>query len=136
MRILWLCAFFIFLALPALTLPALAVTPGEALKDPVAEARAREISHNIRCLVCAGEAIDESGAALARDLRLLIRARITAGDSDAEIYRYLTDRYGDDILMSPPFAPRTAVLWALPLLMVLGGLAFLWRQFFAAAEDT
>lgn len=101
-----------------------AVEPDEILDDPVLEARAREISKDIRCVVCQNEPIDSSNAGVARDLRLLIRERLVAGDSDAEVVQYLVDRYGDYVLFNPPFKPTTYALWLAPFaLMGIGVLA-------------
>lgn len=99
---------------------AAAVEPDEALADPVLEARARALSREIRCVVCQSESIDDSNALLARDLRLLIRERIGAGDSDRQVTDFLVDRYGDYVLLKPRVQPNTAVLWLAP---VIAGLA-------------
>jgi cytochrome c-type biogenesis protein CcmH len=103
-----------------------AVQPDEMLKDAGLEARAREISRDLRCLVCQNQSIDDSDADLARDLRLLLRQRLLAGDSDAEARQYLVDRYGDYVLLKPPFKLATLVLWLGPLLLLLvaAGAAF------------
>jgi cytochrome c-type biogenesis protein CcmH len=114
------------LALLALVIaaPALAVQPSEMLKDPAQEARARELSAQLRCLVCQNESIDDSDADLAKDIRLLIRERITKGESNAEVRDFLVSRYGDFILLKPPFKLSTALLWfSAPLTFLLGGLA-------------
>ena len=115
-------------ALPALLLaalvsaaPALAVEPDEVLDDPALEARARQISAEVRCVVCASEPIDTSQASIARDLRILIRERLEAGDSDAEVYRFLTDRYGDYVLFRPPFKASTWALWLGPAALLGAG---------------
>jgi len=101
--------------------PAFAVQPGEMLKDPTQEARARSLSTELRCLVCQNESIDESDADLARDIRLLIRERIKQGQSNAEIRSFLVSRYGDFILLRPPFRLSTALLWfSAPLAFGLG----------------
>lgn len=101
--------------------PATAVQPDEILDDPALEARAREISKELRCLVCRNESIDDSNAGLARDLRLLVRERLSAGDSDAEVKTYLVDRYGEFVLLKPVFSLNNALLWfAGPLLFLLG----------------
>ncbi|HTV31798.1 MAG TPA: cytochrome c-type biogenesis protein [Methylocella sp.] len=102
-------------------LPALAVQPDEVLSDPKLEARARGLSAELRCMVCQNESIDDSSADLARDLRLLVRERLKAGDSDAQIRAFLTARYGDFILLKPPFKPETWLLWTAPLLVLLTG---------------
>ncbi len=110
------------------SLPALAVLPGEMLSDPLLEARARAISQDLRCLVCQNQSIDDSNAPLARDLRLLVRERLKAGDSDRAVVEYVTARYGDFARLKPPFQPNTWVLWLGPLAVVLlGGAAVLWR---------
>ncbi|MCC7047533.1 MAG: cytochrome c-type biogenesis protein CcmH [Alphaproteobacteria bacterium] len=103
-------------------LPALAVEPYEVMKDPAMEARARELSKELRCLVCQNQSIDDSAATLARDLRLLVRERIAAGDSDRQVLDYLTSRYGSFVLLKPPVKPATYLLWFGPaLVLVLGG---------------
>ena len=117
--------------------PAWAVEPDEMLDDPVLEARARELSKGLRCLVCRNESIDESNADLARDLRLLVRERIVAGDSDAEVISYLTDRYGEYVLLKPRASGANLILWvAGPVMLVLGAgiaLVSLRRRHSAAA---
>jgi cytochrome c-type biogenesis protein CcmH len=105
--------------LVAITFPALAVEPNERLADPVLEARAREISKNLRCLVCQNESIDESNADLAHDVRVLLRERLTAGDTDAQAVKFIVDRYGQFVLLRPPIEPATYVLWFGPALVVL-----------------
>ncbi|MEO1491781.1 MAG: cytochrome c-type biogenesis protein [Pseudomonadota bacterium] len=98
-----------------------AVQPDEMLKDPALEARAREISKEVRCLVCRNESIDDSHASLARDLRLLVRERLVAGDSDAEVKTFLVERYGEFVLLKPVFSLANAALWfAGPLLFLIG----------------
>lgn len=101
--------------------PAVAVQPDEVMADPVMEQRARVISRQLRCLVCQGEDIDESAAGLARDLRLLVRERLRAGDTDDEVLAFVQDRYGDYVLMKPPVRPATYLLWLTPFLVLLGG---------------
>ncbi len=104
--------------------PAVAVQPDEMLSDPALEARARAISKELRCLVCRNENIDDSNADLARDLRLLVRERLTAGDSDEQTIAYLVDRYGEFVLLRPTFSAGNMVLWfGGPALLLLGGLA-------------
>ena len=93
------------------------VEPEEFLKDPKQELRARNISKNVRCLVCQNQSIDESSAPLAKDLRMIVRNKITEGLTDEEIYKFLTDRYGDFILLNPPFKTSTMILWALPFVL-------------------
>ncbi|MBC8038025.1 MAG: cytochrome c-type biogenesis protein CcmH [Rhizobiales bacterium] len=112
----------------ALSLPALAVQPDEILKDPVLEARARALSGNLRCLVCQNQSIDDSDAPLARDLRLLIREHLVKGETDAEIVGYVTDRYGDFVLLKPRFSPGTLLLWITPFVALLIGIFTLWRR--------
>ncbi|MFM9841343.1 MAG: cytochrome c-type biogenesis protein [Dongiaceae bacterium] len=116
----------------------LAVEPGEMLSDPALEARAREISKELRCLVCQNQSIDDSSADLARDLRLIVRQRLTAGDSDAQVLQYVTDRYGDFVLLRPPVKPATLVLWLAPPLLLIAGaalsLAYLRRRQRQSAE--
>ena len=98
------------------------VEPDEVLKDPKQELRARNISKNIRCVVCQNQSIDESIAPLAKDLRILIRNKIKDGKQDKEIYKFLTDRYGDFILLKPPFKLSTLLLWLLPLVFFAIGI--------------
>jgi cytochrome c-type biogenesis protein CcmH len=120
------------LALMLLAPAAFAVEPSERLADPALEARARTLSEQLRCLVCQNETIDESGAPLAHDLRVLLRERIAAGDSDAQAVKYLTDRYGDFVLLKPPVVPATYILWFGPIAVLLlaggGALAYLRRR--------
>ncbi len=104
-----------------------AVEPSEMLDDPKLEARARELSKNLRCLVCQNESIDESNADLAKDLRILLRERLKAGDTDEEAVQYLVDRYGEYVLLKPRFALHTLVLWIGPFLVLLIGAYALWR---------
>lgn len=105
----------------ALTAPSQAVLPGEQLADPAQEARARAISYELRCLVCQNQSIDDSDASLARDLRVLVRERIRAGDDDAAIRAYLVARYGEFILLRPPVNWQTILLWTTPGLALLLG---------------
>lgn len=107
------------LALTAGALPA--VEPDEMLADPALESRAREISRGLRCLVCRNESIDDSDAALARDLRILLRDRIAAGDSDAEAVAFIVDRYGEYVLLRPPASGSALVVWLAGPVMLLGG---------------
>ena len=102
---------------------AFAVQPGEVLKDPALEKRAREISAGLRCLVCQNQSIDDSDAQLAKDLRLLVRERLVAGDSDEQVRTYLVQRYGEFVLLKPTFKAQTLLLWLTPVLvLVLGAL--------------
>ena len=102
---------------------AMAVLPDEILDDPTLEARARALSAEVRCLVCQNESIDSSNAELARELRLLIRERLLAGDDEDEIKAFLVSRYGEFVLLKPPFEAATAVLWFGPFALLLIGLA-------------
>lgn len=104
-------------------LAAYAVQPDEVMSDPKLEARARALSSELRCLVCQNQSIDDSAAPLARDLRLLVRERLKDGDSDAAVKRYLVARYGDFVLLKPPFEMATVLLWLLPAFVLVGGLA-------------
>jgi cytochrome c-type biogenesis protein CcmH len=107
-------------------LAAHAVQPDEILKDPVLEARARDLSAGLRCLVCQNQSIDDSNAELARDIRVLVRERLVAGDSDSQIRDFLVQRYGAFILLKPPFETGTLLLWGTPfLVLILGGAAIL-----------
>jgi cytochrome c-type biogenesis protein CcmH len=106
-------------------LAARAVQPDEIMADQRLEARARALSAQLRCMVCQNESIDESNADLARDLRLLVRERLAAGDSDDQIRSFLVQRYGDFILLKPPFKPETWLLWTAPFLILLAGGIFI-----------
>ena len=99
-----------------------AVEPDEILENERQELRARNISKNIRCMICQNQSIDESNAPIAKDLRILIRNKIKEGNEDEEIYSFLTDRYGDFILLKPPFDSNTLVLWFLPFIFLLLGI--------------
>ena len=101
--------------------PAYAVEPGEVLADPALEARARDLSADLRCLVCQNQSIDDSHAPLAKDLRLLVRERLQAGDSDDQVRTYLVQRYGDFVLLKPPLRIGTLLLWGAPLMVLLAG---------------
>jgi cytochrome c-type biogenesis protein CcmH len=114
-------ALILALLLGCLT-PSLAVRPDEVLGDPVLEARARTLSAELRCLVCQNQSIDDSAAPLARDLRLLVRERLKAGDSDAAVKAYLVARYGDFVLLKPPFDAQTLLLWLMPAGILGAGL--------------
>lgn len=114
---------------------ALAVQPGEELQDKALEARAREISSGLRCLVCQNQSIDDSDAPLAKDLRLLVRERLQAGDSDQAVRAYLQGRYGDFVLLKPPFTLATLLLWLGPLALLLAGAVMLWRRVAHPAPD-
>lgn len=115
--------FLAALALLWLALPALAVNPNEMLRDPALEARARTISAGLRCLVCQNESIDDSDADLAHEIRVIVRQRLTAGDSDDQVRQYLVDRYGEFVLLRPVLAWHTLALWiAAPTVLVVGGI--------------
>ncbi len=116
----WLLAILVVTILGG---PAWAVEPSERLADPALEARARALSEELRCLVCQNELIDESAAPLAHDLRVLLRERIAAGDNDQQAVKFLTDRYGDFVLLKPPVEPATYVLWFGPLGLLLAAAA-------------
>ena len=117
-------ALLVAAALAFLSLPAMAVNPDEILDDPTLEARARAISANLRCLVCQNQSIDDSDAELARDLRVIVRERLVAGDTDAEATRYIVDRYGEFVLLNPVVGPHTILLWiAAPVVLLIGGVA-------------
>jgi cytochrome c-type biogenesis protein CcmH len=105
---------------------AFAVQPDEILKDPALEARARALSQHLRCMVCQNQSIDDSDAPLARDLRILVRERLSAGDSDRQVLDFLVARYGDFVLLKPPFNWHTALLWIAPFaVLVIGAIGFL-----------
>jgi cytochrome c-type biogenesis protein CcmH len=105
---------------------AYAVQPDEIMSDPAKEARARDLSRELRCMVCQNQSIDDSEAPLARDLRLLVRERIAAGDSDAQVIDFLVARYGEFVLLKPRLEPHTLLLWLLPPLVLAGGGVALW----------
>ena len=132
-RLLAALAALILLALAAG--PTLAVRPDEMLPDPALEARARSLSAELRCMVCQNQSIDDSDAPLARDLRILLRERIKAGDSDCQVLDFLVARYGEFVLLKPRVSGRTALLWAAPLLVLVLGSAMViaaWRRSRAA----
>ncbi len=125
------------LAMLAFSGTALAVEPSEMLKDPALEARARAISRELRCLVCQNQSIDDSNADLAHDLRVIVRERLLAGDSDDQVKAYLVARYGDFVLLDPPLEARTLALWFGPPLLLLlgaGGIYAVLRRRPAAAQ--
>src|SRR5215216_692398 len=126
----WWRALVLLLGLAAAT-PVLGVQPDEILGDPALEARARVLSRELRCMVCQNQSIDDSDAGLARDLRLLVRERLQAGDSDRQVLDFLTARYGEFVLLKPRFGLHTALLWLLPAgFLVIGacGLLVLMRR--------
>ena len=119
---------------------AYAVQPDEIMADPAREARARDLSRELRCMVCQNQSIDDSEAPLARDLRLLVRERIAAGDTDAQVIDFLVARYGEFVLLKPRLNPHTWLLWLLPPLALAGGGLALWtysrrRAKSAAVQD-
>jgi cytochrome c-type biogenesis protein CcmH len=119
---------------------AYAVQPDEIMSDPLNELRARDLSRELRCMVCQNQSIDDSEAPLARDLRLLVRERIAAGDSDAQVIDFLVERYGEFVLLKPRLNPHTLLLWLLPPLALAGGGLALWvhgrrRAKSATAQD-
>ncbi|MDO9058806.1 MAG: cytochrome c-type biogenesis protein CcmH, partial [Bradyrhizobium sp.] len=118
-----------------------AVQPDEVMSDPAREARARDLSRELRCMVCQNQSIDDSDAPLARDLRLLVRERIASGDSDAQVIDFLVARYGEFVLLKPRFNSHTLLLWLLPPLALAGGGLALWvnmrrRSRTAAADES
>ena len=115
----------IFVMIQFISKNSYSVEPEEFLQNPKQEIRARDISKNIRCLVCQNQSIDDSSAPLAKDLRALIRIKVQENDSDEEIYKFLTDRYGDFILLKPPFKISTFLLWSLPFVFVITGIFIL-----------
>ena len=120
----YLYALMLLFAL-AWSFPVRAVQPDEMLSDPKLEARARAISQELRCLVCQNESIDESEAPLAHDLRVLVRQRIEAGDSDAQVMNFIVARYGEFVLLKPRLEWRTALLWGTPPGLLLIGIVML-----------
>jgi cytochrome c-type biogenesis protein CcmH len=105
-----------------------AVEPDEILADGRLEARARHLSTGLRCLVCQNQSIDDSSAPLARDLRLLVRERLQTGETDAQVMRFITDRYGQFVLLNPPVGRNTLLLWATPLLLLAASALYWWRR--------
>ncbi|MGB8316345.1 MAG: cytochrome c-type biogenesis protein [Aestuariivirga sp.] len=126
---------WLLLCLLLLITPAYAVQPDEVLADAKLEQRARDLSTGFRCLVCQNQSIDESDADLARDLRILIRERLTKGDSDQQIKDFVVDRYGDYVLLKPRLTARTALLWATPFLIILVGAGLMLRRRVVPAEN-
>ncbi len=130
----WLLPLLLWLAMPVAValpmMPALAVQPDEMLADPALEARAREISKDLRCVVCQNQSIDDSDAPLARDLRIVVREQLTQGRSDAETMDYVVQRYGHFVLLKPPVEPATWALWLGPFAVLgFGGLGlWLWSR--------
>lgn len=127
--------FAAFLLAISLIGPVAAVEPSEMLKDPALEARAREVSKILRCVVCQNETIDDSDAEIARDMRVLLRARILAGDSNEEVIAFLVDRYGDYVLLKPRFMPATYALWFGPFLVLALGAVVVFRRLRTSAAS-
>ncbi len=115
-------AAFAMIFMMAIAQPAFAVNPDEILDDPVLEERARDLSSQIRCMTCQNQSIDDSEADLARDLRIMVRERIVAGDSNEQVLDYLVDRFGEFVLLKPRFSVSNLFLWAAPVLALLAGL--------------
>src|SRR4051794_29161210 len=126
-----------FLAFALCGSPALAVQPDEILKDPALETRARALSQELRCMVCQNQSIDDSDAPLAKDLRVLVRERLTAGDSDNQVIDFLVSRYGEFVLLRPRINLHTVLLWAAPFaVLIIAALAFLFARRRAGSERT
>ena len=121
-------ALVILIFLLSIAGPAQAVQPDEVLNDAALETRARNLSRELRCMVCQNQSIDDSEAPLARDLRLLVRERLTKGDSDQQVLDFLVARYGEFVLLKPPFERHTLLLWGLPPVVLVGGLFWLWMR--------
>ena len=120
-----LTIFFISIVILFFSKNSYTIEPEEFLQNPKQEMRARDISKNIRCLVCQNQSIDDSSATLAKDLRTLIRLKVQKNETDEEIYKFLTDRYGDFILLKPPFKISTFLLWSLPFVFFIIGIFIL-----------
>jgi cytochrome c-type biogenesis protein CcmH len=131
----WRTVLVALLAL-AVAVPACAIEPQERLTDPALEARARTLGQELRCLVCQNESIDDSNADLARDLRTIVRERLTAGDSDQQVLGFVTARYGDYVLLRPPIRAGTLVLWFGPVVLLVAAIIamMLLRRHRAKAE--
>ncbi len=126
----------LFLALVLIAPAVRAVEPDEMLKNPALEARARDVSKALRCVVCQNETIDESTAELAHDMRVLVRKRIVAGDSNDQVIAYMVDRYGDFVLLKPRFIATTLALWCGPAILLLLGAFVLTRRLRAKSAPT
>lgn len=129
----WTTNVMALLALVIIALPARAVQPDEVLPDPALEARARAISAHLRCLVCQNQSIDDSNAPLAKDLRVLVRERLQANDSDEAVLDYVAQRYGEFVLLRPPFKMSTWLLWFSPLLFLFGAVWLVRKSAFGQA---
>lgn len=114
----------------------LAVTPQEVLPDKALEKRARDISAELRCLVCQNQSIDDSDAPLAHDLRILVRERLTAGDTNDQVREFIVARYGEFVLLKPPFSAETLLLWFMPVLALAAAGFILWNSFRSSREQT
>ncbi|CAM5425461.1 Cytochrome c-type biogenesis protein OS=Afipia felis OX=1035 GN=ccmH_2 PE=3 SV=1 [Afipia felis] len=121
-----LAAVLAFVLMAALPSALHAVQPDEVMSNPAQESRARALSRELRCMVCQNQSIDDSEAPLARDLRLLVRERIAAGDSDTQVLDFLVARYGEFVLLKPPLKEHTLILWLLTPIVLIGGGAGLW----------
>jgi cytochrome c-type biogenesis protein CcmH len=133
-----LALLFFVLTVTLVAPPAYPVQPDEIMADPAKESRARDLSRELRCMVCQNQSIDDSDAPLARDLRLLVRERIAAGDSDAQVMDFLVARYGEFVLLKPRLKSHTLLLWLLPPFALVGGGLALWahnRRRSKAADD-
>lgn len=126
-RTIFLVVILLFAAAHPVLSPAMALDPGEALTNPVLEARARALSAELRCLVCQNQSIDDSDAPLARDLRIVLRGRLLAGDTDAEIRAFIVARYGEFALLKPQISVKNAPLGLVPVLFPLIGFVLIWR---------
>ena len=118
-----------------LVTPALAIQPDEILEDKVLEERARVISKELRCLVCQNQSIDDSDAPLAKDLRVLVRERLQAGESDEKVIKFVVDRYGDFVLLRPPVKASTLTLWVSPIAVLIVGVILLLARFRKQAKN-
>ncbi len=132
-RLVTLAFLALTLALPVMSVQA--VEPDEILKDPVLESRARTISLELRCLVCQNQSIDDSSAPLAKDLRVLVRDRLTRGETNEEVIDFIVARYGEFVLLRPRFAPHTLLLWIAPPLLFLIGIFVMFRSYKRRSEE-
>lgn len=132
-RLVTLAFLALTLALPVISVQA--VEPDEILKDPVLESRARAISLELRCLVCQNQSIDDSNAPLAKDLRVLVRDRLTRGETNEEVVDFIVARYGEFVLLRPRFAPHTLLLWIAPPLLFLIGIFVMFSSYKRRSEE-